>query len=59
MKKFQDSSDFKEAMNVSIKRVGKTLFMPVSAVIRSVRIMVQPASVARKASKDVMDQVKN
>lgn len=58
MKKFDDPSKLKDSIDVSLKRMGRVLFMPVTSAMRTARMFTQPSSIARKASNDVMGEIK-
>ena len=56
--KFGNSSDFKSSMDTYIRRMGRTFMMPVTTLVRKGRNLAQPNSIARKATNDVMQEVK-
>ena len=56
--KFGNSSDFKSSMDTYIRRMGRTFMMPVTTLVRKGKNMVQPNSIARRATNDVMQEVK-
>ncbi|MEG0565615.1 MAG: hypothetical protein RR590_05275, partial [Hungatella sp.] len=56
--KFINSSNFTSGINTYIKRLGRTFMMPVTTVMRKGKNMTQPNSIAKKATAEVMEQVK-
>ena len=57
--KFSSSSNFKDSMDIYIKRMGRTIFMPLSNAVRKVKTLAQPSSIARRATNDVMQEIKS
>lgn len=57
--KLFNSSNFKDSMDIYLRRMGRTLSMPASNLYRKVKTLVQPSSIARRATNDVMQEVKS
>ena len=56
--KFSDSSGFKSSMDSYVMRMVRTLTMPISTGVRKMKNMVGANSIARRATNEMMKQMK-